>query len=491
MNQRPKLRYRRLEDVRRSADLRQAMILAEAANNAKDAFLANMSHEIRTPLNIILGQIHLLTEENPTPAQVVRLNKITAAAERLLLLINDVLDLSRIESEQMPITRSDFQLADVLDYVASQVGEQARDKGLRLDVRHGNTPAWLNGDPVRLRQALLNYAQNAVKFTERGSIGLSARLEAEEGDTLLIRFEVRDSGIGIARDKIPLIFQPFVQADASMTRRYGGSGLGLVITRRLVELMGGETGVDSEPGRGSLFWFTVRLQRAAGKAAAPASTAAVAAAPPDETAIIDGLRRIPGLDVEAGLHVVRNRRSQYLRLLEMFAKSHRDDLDRLRAALAAGDNENARLLAHSLKGVGGNIGAAGLQQAAAAFEAALKAGADGPPREPLLAAVAAAHGDLLAGLHRHLPQLAPPPAAAVDWPALRQLLDELAVLLETADMAAYQRCNQHGEQIRQALGDLGGRLVNEIEAFAFPEALETLTAARLAFPQLAAAQADS
>ncbi|MBK1722568.1 PAS domain S-box protein [Thiocystis violacea] len=242
---------------------------AEEANRAKSAFLANMSHEIRTPMNAIVGFSYLLQQGEVTPDQAEALGKIEAAAKHLLSIINDVLDLSKIESGRMELEATDFALAVVLDYTRSMIADQAQAKGLRIEVDPGDVPPWLCGDPTRLRQALLNFAGNAVKFTEQGSVKLGARLVAEAGDRLLVRFEVRDTGVGLTDAQIARLFTAFAQADASTTRKHGGTGLGLAITRRLAELMGGEVGVESEPGVGSLFWFTAWLGRGRQSSAAP------------------------------------------------------------------------------------------------------------------------------------------------------------------------------------------------------------------------------
>ena len=242
--------------------LRQAKETAEIAAQSRGIFLANMSHEIRTPMNGILGMAHILRRGNVTQEQAERLDKINLAGHHLLGIINDVLDLSKIEAGKFTIEQHDFSLDNLLDEVSAVVGESMRSKGLDYICTMHDVPRQLHGDVTRLSQALVNYLNNAIKFTEQGSIRLEGRRVASDAHGYRIRFEVSDTGIGIPPDKMVKLFQAFEQGDTSTTRRYGGSGLGLAITRRIAQLMDGDVSVTSQPGQGSTFGLDVYLGKA-------------------------------------------------------------------------------------------------------------------------------------------------------------------------------------------------------------------------------------
>ncbi len=356
--------------AQRTAELVAARERAEQASHAKSSFLANVSHEIRTPMNAIIGLTHLLRGSATLPKQIEQLDKVAEAARHLLGIINDILDISRIEAGKLELETVDFQLDQLIGHTLDLVRDQAIAKGLDLSREIDPAlPRVLRGDAMRLGQVLLNIAGNAVKFTERGGVRIAVVLAGRDGDRLSVRFEVRDSGIGMREEQIARLFQAFEQADTSTTRKYGGTGLGLAISKRLILLMGGEgdIGVESHPGEGSRFWFAIPLTP--GAAREVVARPAVAASPSGGTHVA-----IPcpaGLDNRANpaaaADVAIGRLEQLLREDDMGAG------DAMRAALP---NLVPVLAAHTLARLTRQVDAYDFQAALETLRAARRAAGD-------------------------------------------------------------------------------------------------------------------
>ena len=602
-------------------ELEEARRISEKASQMKSEFLANMSHEIRTPMNAVIGLSHLALKGEVSARQRDYLQKILLSGKHLLGILNDILDFSKIEAGKLEVEHRGFELREVLENVDNLIGDKAAAKGLRMTVDVADdVPTDLVGDSLRLGQILINYASNAVKFTEHGEIRISARAIERHPDDVLLRFEVRDTGIGLTQAQVARLFKSFEQADSSTTREYSGTGLGLAISKRLAELMKGEVGVHSIPGQGSTFWFTVRLgigHVGASRRIAPAevSLSALAGArvllaednelnqqvaadllrdaglrvdvaengeiamarlasgdePYDivlmdmQMPVMDGvaatreIRRLPehsrlpivamtanvtqddrsrcleagmndfitkpiepaelwqallkwiaprhpasslvaitastvadaphppidGLDVNAGLRRTLGKIPAYHSMLRRFVAGHASVPHQIREALATGNWQHAELLAHTLRGVAGNVGASAVQQHARDLELALRESAPEGLAQALLERVDVALARQIESITTMLPpesqeseSPSEPEALANAWS--EQICAELAQLLANDDARAGKLWREQQGRLRVALGNSHGPIGEAITKFDFSGALAMLeTAAAL------------
>ncbi len=465
---------RQLEDKvkERTASLAQAMEAAEASSQVKSIFLANMSHELRTPMNTIVGMTDLAIKRASDPQQKNQLERVRHSARRLLDTINDILDIAKLETGRLKLESVNFDVGTIIEELTHGTAESAANKGLsyRIDVPPELRVVPLCGDPYRVRQILKILLDNAIKFTTQGSVQLQLTLEDIGSRSVILRGEVRDSGIGIAPEDQPRIFDGFQQADGSLTRKFGGVGLGLTMCNQLVKLMDGALGVSSVPGLGSTFWFTVQLKRGSIQEVPAPNVPHTATGP---------WTAIAGLNVKQDLHLVQGQASAYQDLLQKFAATHAQDAVQLRECLTHNNTHGAKRIAHTLKGSAGNLGALTVQQHAAALDARIQSGATQDELLPEIGELELALEELFTALASTLPpQQQELAAAKPDLHLLRQLLDELEPLLASGNVKANKLVQSHRALLRTALGHLADQFEQQVSQFQQTRALQTLAQAR-------------
>ncbi|MBF0127254.1 MAG: Hpt domain-containing protein [Magnetococcales bacterium] len=437
----------RLERARtQSQTLERELLVArertEDACRAKGDFLANMSHEIRTPMNAIIGFCHLCLQTDLTGRQRDYLQKLHGSANGLLRIVNDMLDFSRIEAGGVALDRTEFAVADVLNALEAMMREKAREKGLRLLLESGpELPAMLIGDPVRLGQILIHLTHNALKFTTAGEVVVTMEKVEEDDAGVRLRMVVRDTGIGMTPEQVERLFHPFNQADTSSTRQYGGTGFGLTIARRLVEMMGGEMEVESVPGMGSRFMFTVLFGRASHSGAQSSRIGECAVVPSvgcEESA--SPVPVLPGFNTRAALRAMGNDLGLYRRVLAKFVVNQVAVCRSMEEALADRDWDSLERSAHGLKGVALTIGAVELSKAAGKVEAGIKEKMGRKGLRGLLNETARQVDATLMVIKSVLPDpLVPPMTPTVDGPvnlaALTPLMRRAEELLKNYDVS--------------------------------------------------------
>ncbi len=470
------LEQQTLELQHTNAQLRSAKAMAEEANQAKSAFLANMSHEIRRPMNAIIGLTHLIRRDTTNPHQRQQLDKVSGAAMHLLAVINDILDFSKIEAGKMALDPTDFELEKVVSNVFTITGDKAEAKGLEVMTEIAGVPPILHGDGMRLGQILTNFMGNAVKFTERGSVSLHAFVTHREANQVRLRFEVRDTGIGLSPEQQGKLFLAFQQADVSTTRTHGCTGLGLAISRRLADQMDGHVGVRSEPGKGSTFWFDAPFGISS-QAAAPQHVQALP--PSTRVLVVDDMEA--GFQLEQGLRSLGNNFAALVRLLQRMVVEHPHDAQKALQAWQSGDLAEAQRILHTLKGLAGTAGLTGLQVAAQQAEARVQATPQGgvdADTQHALQDLDARLQQLVQSLHFVLDAAAERTSAApaADADHLRAGLRALRPLLASDDLDASAAYAGLHPAMLQHYPDRAQALSQAIDGFDFVQALALLDA---------------